>query len=433
MPVTQGDLSLKKAEVNNDEAGNGGRLTATDLTAIVFPDVSGQEKADGLIRYRKVFLKNTAGTVTDGRKYADTTLSLLSTKVFMENISPAGDRFLMKRGTATDVQSDIVDSGWAGTGYLEADAAALDITLQIRCEAAGVAGEIFQCASADILERTVLISSQVNGVGYREFVVLNRSTDPTPGVTWGTGPDTNLATLTFSATPLQYAHKRSAVNTGGNGEVTADIVSSYTIGKSTESMTINALANKRVRIKSASAGAGQIRRIVSNTVTTLTIETPWSTLPTGTVIYEVLDTYGCMCVGVGDIGCSNSAAVATHGGGRTGQYNTIGYLKLFPIGTVDDTWTLTFSSSTLFTIASTAHTVPGTFDKTQVCRPSNGADFFFELNVAGWDGGTWGTGDTLVFSTVSSSKSVWLKEIVVAGIASHAANSIDIGANGDTV
>lgn len=425
MPVAQGDLSFKRPTTSNDVAAqNGGRLTDTALPTAVFPDVTGAERDAGITRYRKVFFKNEAGIGVAPLKYSDATLSLLAGKVFLENISAADDYYMVKAGTPTDVQSGVGATGWAGTGYLEADVLAAVTTLQIRCEIAGSAGEIFQCTSADAINRTVVISEYANGTGNREFIVL----DQTTGVSWGTGGDINLATLTFTSTPLMNAYTRSALT--APGYVTATSFSSTTIGCSTLAMVADEHIGRRVRIMSGT-GAGQIRRIVDNNVTTIWVEHAWTTTPDGTSVFEVLKTYGCMCVGLGDVKCSYSGVVATTAG--DGDFVAEGNLKLFPIGCRDDTWTCLFSSPTAYTISGSNHgQVAGSFNTSAVCRPQIGASYLFEINPAGWTG-TWASGDTLVFNTISASKAFWIKEVVPDTANPHLANSIDIGATGDTV
>ena len=56
----------------------------------------------------------------------------------------------------------------------------------------------------------------------------------------------------------------------------------------TANFTANAYAdgNHYVAIESSTLGAGQIKRIISNTANVLTIE-PWDVIPTGTIIYQI--------------------------------------------------------------------------------------------------------------------------------------------------
>lgn len=65
-----------------------------------------------------------------------------------------------------------------------------------------------------------------------------------------------------------------------------DIFSSSTIGDSTLLVPTNAFANKQVVIESGT-GAGQLRRITSNTSTTFTVEFPWATIPDNTSVFSV--------------------------------------------------------------------------------------------------------------------------------------------------
>lgn len=59
-----------------------------------------------------------------------------------------------------------------------------------------------------------------------------------------------------------------------------DVVSTTTIGKTTKAWTVNQWTNYQVRI-TAGTGIGQVRTIVSNTATTLTVST-WTTTPDAT-------------------------------------------------------------------------------------------------------------------------------------------------------
>lgn len=67
-------------------------------------------------------------------------------------------------------------------------------------------------------------------------------------------------------------------------DTTADIFSASTIGRSTLALTSNSLTGAVVQIISGT-GVGQLRRVVSNTSTTLTTEFPWSTSPDGTSVF----------------------------------------------------------------------------------------------------------------------------------------------------
>ena len=413
MAVLQGDLSLKKAENNSDtSAQNGGRLTDTAITESLFPDITGAERLAGITRYRKVFFKNEAGTGTLPLKYSDANLSLLDGKIWMENFSPADDYFLIKPGTPSNVQSAIVDSGWGATGYMvnSSIAAVVNSGLQVQVERNGTSGELFQVGGK------VLISNYTNGIGTREFLTVS-------SVSW-VG---SVATLGFTTTPLQNSYSRNALDS--DRTATLGLCSTTTIGYSGDNMVPNVHIRRRVRIKSGT-GSGQIRRITANTVTTITVGYAWAITPDATSVYEVLSTNVCACIATGDIKCSYSGVSAVS---TLGTFTAAGNLLLFPVGTRDETWTLLFSSATNFSITGAYYgAIAGTYTISTTSRPTNGSSYHFEI-LAGAFGGTFATGNTVVFSTASASAVAWIKQVVPAGCAAHLGNSIDLGCSGDTV
>jgi hypothetical protein len=194
-------------------------------------------------------------------------------------------------------------------------------------------------------------------------------------------------------------------------------------------MTADVNVGRRVYIKSGT-GAGQWRRITANTTSTITVEYAWTVTPDATSVFEIIKTNVCMCVSVGDVGCAYNTVVKTS---TSGTFTAANNLKLFPVGTRDESWTLLFSSSTAFSITGAyIGNVAGSYNINGVARPANGSSYYFEIATGAW-GGTFQAGDTVTFNTVSASKSVWIKETVPAACSPHLANSVDIGVSGDTV
>lgn len=405
MPVTQADLKLKRSEVvGSDSTTNGGHMTTTAIGTTLFPDVTGSERSAGITRWRKVFFKNEAGTGTLPEREADPLLSLVDARMFLLNTSAAEDYFLMKAAVEkVGVQDDESDTGWSGAGELVSDIAQDDTTLDVTCEINGSAGEIFQDGG------TVLIVSGAT----REAVVL----DNPGGVSWVA----NVATLTFTATPLQ--HDYTAVYSD-----TADIFTDNTIGTTGAGWTVNEHVGRRVRT-TGGTGSGQRRRVVSNTTDTLVLEYGWSDAIAGDTTYEIDLTAVCQCVDLGTIECSVSTPVVTSAAGTF----TPG-ITLYPIGTVDDDWTLLMSGSPVdaYTITGTKSGAQGVFPIVDDAQPTNGASFYFKVDATAF-GGTFLAGDTITFSTVSAAAAVWIKQTVPAGSAAYLANSVDIGASGDTL
>lgn len=85
------------------------------------------------------------------------------------------------------------------------------------------------------------------------------------------------------------------------------------------------------------------------------------------------------------------------------------------VGTVEDTWTLTFDSSMTFTVSGTNIGSVGAGGIGSDFSPVNGnvgtGDYYFTISAAGF-GGTWSVGETITFSTHHGSASFWAKEIV---------------------
>jgi len=90
------------------------------------------------------------------------------------------------------------------------------------------------------------------------------------------------------------------------------------------------------------------------------------------------------------------------------------------IGCIEQEWTITFSNSTQFICSGNIVGNIGSGDISTDFSPDN-PDFsghpYFTLESAGW-GGTWASGDTIVFSTHPSAIPIWFRRIVPAGCSS---------------
>lgn len=403
MAVAQADLSIKRATNTNDPATNGGPMTATAAGTTLFPDVTGTERTTGTENWRKIFLKSEAGTGTPPEKVADPAQTLLDAKLFLYNTSASDGYYLIKGATFKNgYEEDELDTGWCATGDL-VDPATPDLdTIEVRCEINGSAGELFQNDS------TVLIISGST----KEFLLL----DSVNGVTW----NGNVATLYFPSTPIQYSY--DSVLTG-----VADIVGATVVGNSGLNMTVNEHANKRLRI-TAGTGIGQKRRILSNTATTFTVEYAFSTsLIASDSEFTVDLTQVCQCVSLGDLVCEYTD-VQNYGSGTF----TPG-ITLYPAGCVDEVWTLLFGlNGATVTITGASGRSLGVFAISGDIKPNNGSSFFFKIDSTAF-GGTFTSGQTVTFETIAATGAAWIKEVIPPGSLPHLADSVDIGASGDTI
>lgn len=96
-------------------------------------------------------------------------------------------------------------------------------------------------------------------------------------------------------------------------------------------------------------------------------------------------------------------------------------------GGIDEVWTITFTSTTAFTCvgARTSFTGSGNIvSNFSINNPQTLSDCFNIPN--GFWSGSWTVGDTVVFTTVSSSKGFWILEKVPAGANTYSDNSVNL-------
>ncbi len=95
-----------------------------------------------------------------------------------------------------------------------------------------------------------------------------------------------LCTWPFARPPCGY--DRAALSVTENlAEQTADIFSATTVGRSTLAMAANEHKD-RLAVITAGTGRGQVRRIQSNSATTLALSQPWFTTPDATSKFKVV-------------------------------------------------------------------------------------------------------------------------------------------------
>jgi hypothetical protein len=102
-----------------------------------------------------------------------------------------------------------------------------------------------------------------------------------------------------------------------------------------------------------------------------------------------------------------------------GSYDETTYpIILYNIGAITESWTLTFTSSTTFSVSGAIVGDIGSGSITNSFIPVNESSYYFNLNKDGWIG-SWLSGDTITFNTVHAAKSVWAKESVPVGAGSQ--------------
>ncbi|MBF0191623.1 MAG: hypothetical protein HQL99_10875 [Magnetococcales bacterium] len=117
MSIANSDIKYMKAQIVSDSDGNGGRMSdvesAPGVKNNVWPDVPASERKNGSTKYRKVFIKIAN---------ADN-LKMVDARIFVDTLTPGGDRVLLFSGTQTDTQADVsgVSHQYSGAATLDAD------------------------------------------------------------------------------------------------------------------------------------------------------------------------------------------------------------------------------------------------------------------------------------------------------------------------
>ncbi len=142
-------------------------------------------------------------------------------------------------------------------------------------------------------------------------------------------------------------------------------------------------------------------------------------------------TYVSSCIKPGSIACGVTGWVETSVGGI---YDEATYPVLTDsIGTVQQTWTVTFTSGSAYTVSGDTLGVVGSGNTSSNFVPSNPAFSkpYFTLRNAGWSG-SWISGNTIVFTTTPAATPVWYKRIVPAGANSLSGNKVIVAVDGES-
>lgn len=125
-----------------------------------------------------------------------------------------------------------------------------------------------------------------------------------------------------------------------------------------------------------------------------------------------------------DIVAAFASFVVTSG---AGTYTSSGNLLMDSIGTIEQDWTLTFTSATAFDIVGDVLGSVGSGNISTATTPNN-PDFtkpYFNMASAGF-GGTFATNDTITFTTSPASLPIWHQRIIPAGASSFSTNDVKI-------
>ncbi len=133
-----------------------------------------------------------------------------------------------------------------------------------------------------------------------------------------------------------------------------------------------------------------------------------------------------------DVECSVDNWVETAAG--DGTYDETTYPVVTDnIGTVEETWTLTFTSATDFGVVGDSIGSVGTGSTAGDFTPSNAAFSkpYLTLDKDGW-AGTWASADTVVFQTHPAAVPIWQKRVLPTDCPSLSGNKTTLVFGGES-
>ncbi|RPI56438.1 MAG: hypothetical protein EHM49_00150 [Deltaproteobacteria bacterium] len=468
MSVSADDIKFRKSVVVTDTVANGGRVGYVQILSGVkhnlFPRVTKSERTAGVTRYRKQFIcnENSADEIA------------YSALVYLEFPTNAGDRILAALGTKEDTQNDLDSTyKWASCGPLNAGVSAGGVTVAIAMENTDVDilnGGLIHIANkyesgtvdttariGDSVEYSVPLSkwmpiAHTDDVIYPNGLYLGGSKvmtiQPTDTEEWlriadpvytaedigtGDGVDTAPPLTTLANVPICLDSDKLPVVTTLDG---ADVA-----------MTVNVAADGTC---SGDCSAGTLNMETG----VWTVDITWTSAPKNA--QDILVTYherahtwsgSVVTIALDDMLANNYLAAETYVGiclelgdiepvfldwveiSSAGTYDESTYpLVLSNLGTVTDSFTITFTDATHFGCAGVAEGSLGSGIVTSDFAPINPNTGlpYFTLDKDGWSG-SWVLGDTVTFKTVASAVGVWLKEIVPALTAAEPFNLLVLG------
>lgn len=133
---------------------------------------------------------------------------------------------------------------------------------------------------------------------------------------------------------------------------------------------------------------------------------------------------------IADLKPAVSGVNVTTAGSGTFDSANIGMSNL---GTEYDVWSITFTSSTAYTVSGArigAVGAGGTLSDFSPINPANGLPYFTLASAL--FGGAWLTGDTVAFTTAPAAHGLWCKRVVPTGATAISGNRFIIAIDGET-
>ena len=466
--MTRDDLIFVKSVNVTDTDNNGGRMgynqVVNRIRFNIFPRVTKTERANGLTRYRKIFLWNREET--DEPAFAPL--------VYLIHPTPASsERVYLALADDTDTQQTIVNNPnsyrWTGCGQLHVDANSGDHSIEVEFEDADyfVNNEMVIVLSSHFMidqpmDLSVRPFAQVWWNGSKWVPQNAPSADQEDVYPYGTCLSIDYVTLrgtvfSYSAEGhLEFHRVAHSTDTVNSNESADGVRTDFTFDAPPENLP---LSPYHVTITFTSGGTpysgtddghGNFTGLhVSGTVDYDTGHASVTLGPApdaGTAVTMIHAKRRCSWIGsvctieldsglLNDFSRNNTYVAACFEGrdlipskevqsisSGLGDYD-LDHFIVHNKGTVYDTWTFSFTSSTSFTCTGSYSGDVGSGNIGSTFAPTNPDTNspYFEVEPQFW-GGTWQANDKIVIVTYPSSQGYWLKEVVDAGAAAFQYN-----------
>lgn len=484
---------LYKSSVISDATGNGGVMVndavVDNAAANLFPHVPESERTAGQDRYRLGFIKKLSGTLT-AAKYMIDRLSTAGDHIL---ITRAGDSHTQL--TADDIGWNTTVTWTLGTRTIvlgAAQAAMTPGTLLLFTEADDTFRGIATVATYTNTT-TSTISTMIRGddpaTTDKVYTWWTGSGDLNTALTGG-ADDTVVADFEAADTilPGQYvalidwdvlddglpsieyclvdsvvwASEEATITLTANcvsnhavktqGTVTGTEDENFDMDGLTLVIKVNGGASQTVTFESDGMTAAQVATFINDNSTGCTASASGTNVEIVTDDYYLENSIQVLSDSTGDteLGLDNSVHYGTTGTVVAGvlELGTIAADHSTPVktsalgtftdnitdydlGACYDTFTVTFSSATAFTVAGASEGTIGSGTISAAFSVAHWGSYYFAIPTSCW-GGTWADGDTVVFTTYPSSEGVWFKEVVPASTDAYSGNQCTFTLDGET-
>jgi len=480
MSLSEGDIKFRKSVIQTDTDVNGGRkgmaLVLSGARHSFFPRVTKSQRENGLIRYRKQFYCNENGD----------DLSAYGVLVYLMRPSNADDRFYIAKGTQTDVQgvfkrknsvAEYADSRWdrvwTGCGKLAVALSGGEVEVSLEMESDDFQfpnGGYLYLSNNSMVSQTIDADVSIGNSVYfsgGSWSKVAHANDITYPYGWYVG-NNEVLTMQESSNEafLQIADNLTedeSIGTG-NGTTTSPTLSALTnstnevckqAGKTPVVTATCGGVTRTVNVAADGTCSGYCSDGVLNMATgAWTTDIVWDTAPDDTsditVTYreeafsysgntvtielgeQVADafavdsTYGSGCLHEDELQCVVSDFEVNS---TQGTYDSVNHeVSLNNKGTVQENWTLSFTGASTFSVSGAYYGSAGTGDIGSNFAPINPetGEPYFTVAAAGW-GGTFESGDTVIFTTSPAALPILVEQEVPVGTTQEPNNLLPIG------